>query len=193
MRDILSTVSARGRRTPHGCRTHGFTLIELMLVVTVVGILASVAIPSVTRARAASLEVSTIGTLRALNNAQMSYATTCAGGNYAPTVVSLSTPPGTSKNAFIGPGFTANTFNRAGYQIVFSAGARVPTARASCNGIAAGQTVASYFVAANPATSGTGAPIRYFGTSGGATIFQSTIRVPVFLTGVPPAPAKPVQ
>ena len=171
----------------------GFTLIELLLVVTIVGILASVALPSLARARAISLEASTIGSMRALNSAETSFATSCGGGSYAPTVASLATAATGSTRAFIGPGFTADTTNRQGYQIVFTAGTLVPKAPASCNGLAAGQVVQSYFIDASPLTTGNGAPTRYFGTSASATIFQSTKRVTAFYTGVPPAPATPIQ
>ena len=187
----------QGRTDPAPARgrpcQHGFTLIELMLVVTIIGILASVAMPSLARARASSLEASAIGSLRALNTAQVSFSASCGGGFYAPTVASLAKAATGSTRAFIGPGFTANTTNREGYKIVFTAGTRAPRAPASCNGLAAGQVVQSYFIAASPLTTGNGAPTRYFGTSSSATIFQSTRRVAAFYTGVARPPAKPIQ
>jgi len=204
MSDVLRTVSAQVVRTLCGGRTdgvmmkdprrgHGFTLIELMLVTTITGILAAVAMPSLTRARAVSVEVSTIGTLRSLGTAQASFASSCGSGSYAPNVASLAKPPGKGNAAFIGPGFTANTTDKAGYRIRFTAGAVVKNAPATCNGLGAGQTVQSYYIAADPLQVGSGLPTRYFGTSASGTIFQGTSRVKAFYSGVPGAPAKPIQ
>ena len=174
-------------------RPRGFSLVELMLVVCVVGILSSIAVPAILRARASAWEASTIGALRALNSAEASYATSCASGYYAPTVLLLSTVPAGGKNPFIGPGYTANTINREGYQLVFTASAVGPKAPATCNGLAAGQAVVSYFVGGNPLTTGLGAPARYFGTTISGTIYESKIRVPNFYVGAAAAPAKPIQ
>ena len=176
-----------------GRAQRGFSLIELMLVVCVVGILSSIAVPAVLRSRATAWEASTIGSLRALNSAQAAFDTSCGGGYYAPTVLLLATVPAGGKNPFIGPGFTADTINREGYQLLFTASATGPLAPASCNGLAAGQAVVSYFFGGNPLTTGLGAPARYFGTSITGTVFQSSIRVPNFYAGAPPLPAKAIQ
>jgi prepilin-type N-terminal cleavage/methylation domain-containing protein len=186
----------RGLVLKGALRAHGFTLIELMLVVTIVGILTSVAMPSLTRARSYSNEVSTIGSLRALNTAQASYASSCGGGAYAPTVASLATPATGIKGKaapFIGPGFTADTIDKAGFRIRFTKGVLVATAPATCNGIAKGQAVQSYYIAGDPLYTGPGMPIRYFGTSSGGTIYQSTKRVTAFYSGAAASPAKPIQ
>jgi prepilin-type N-terminal cleavage/methylation domain-containing protein len=175
-------------RTPRG-----FSLVELMLVVCVVGILSSIAVPAVLRARASAWEASTIGALRALNSAEAAYATSCAGGYYAPTVLLLSTVPAGGKNPFIGPGYTANTIDREGYRLVFTASAVGPRAPATCNGLAAGLAVVSYYIEGDPLTTGLGAPARYFGTTTSGIIYQSKVRVPNFYTGAAAAPAKAIQ
>jgi len=184
------------RPQTHRWRADGFTLVELMLVTTIVGILTAVAAPSLTRARAVSNEVSTIGSLRALNTAQASFASSCGGGNYAPTVASLNTAQTGVKGKaapFIGPGFTANQIDKAGYRIQYTKGPVVATAPASCNGIAAGTTVQSYYISGNPLYTGPGMPTRYFGTSASGTIYQSTARITAYYTGGAASPAKPIQ
>ena len=67
----------------------GFTLIELLLVVGLIGLLSSIALPSLLRARMTGNEPSAIGTLRAISSAQSAFAASCGSGFYAPTLTVL--------------------------------------------------------------------------------------------------------
>ena len=160
-------------------------------MVAMIGIVAALAVPVFNRARTASLEASTIGSLRTLVSAQATYATTCAGGFFAPTIASLSS--GTGGSAFIGAEFRANTVDRFGYRIRFTAGPVAATSPKTCNGLARGTARQSYFIGADPLLSGPGQGVRHFATGPGDTIYQSTKRVAAFYGGVPPLPAVPIK
>ena len=56
-------------------RNHGFTLIELMIVVAIIAIIAAIAIPSLLNARKAGNEASAISSLRTLTTVNEQYRT----------------------------------------------------------------------------------------------------------------------
>lgn len=63
----------------------GFSLIELLIVVVIIGIIAAIAIPNLLASRRSANEGSAISALRTVHGAQSTYASTYGGGNYAGT------------------------------------------------------------------------------------------------------------
>ena len=60
----------------------GFTLIDMLFVVALIGLLSTLAIPGLMRARGAAQSASALGTVRVVNSAQLSFAITCGFGFY---------------------------------------------------------------------------------------------------------------
>ena len=58
----------------------GFSLIELLIVVAIILIIAAIAIPNLLRSRMAANEASAVGSLRTINTAQVTYASTYGVG-----------------------------------------------------------------------------------------------------------------
>lgn len=120
----------------------GFSLIELLIVVVIIGIIASIAASFYLSSKRSANEGSALSSVRLLHSAQVTYAQGPGNGQYAGdigagTILGLTTLNG----AGLIDGNLA-TGSKSGYQLV--------TGRVASSG----STPAQFFVSAIPATSG---------------------------------------
>ena len=169
----------------------GFTLIDMLFVVALIGLLASMAIPGLMKARGAAQASSAIGTLRVVNSAELSFAITCGLGFYAPDLQTLGVPPPGGGEAYLPDEMTtALTFIKSGYNFSL-AGTSLAGAPASCNGLGSGQASPGYAAVGDPLDPSTA---RFFGTNSDAVIYQHTATLSATMpeSGGPPA-GSPIQ
>jgi len=67
----------------------GFSLIELLIVVAIILIIAAIAIPNLLRSRIAANESSAVGSIRTINTAEVTYATTYPNVGFTCTLGAL--------------------------------------------------------------------------------------------------------
>jgi prepilin-type N-terminal cleavage/methylation domain-containing protein len=185
----LTVTARRPRRSGQA----GFTLIDMLFVVALVGLLASMAIPGLMRARGAAQASSALGTLRLINSAELSFAITCGLGFYAPDLPTLGMAPPTSSEAFLPPEMSGGlTLEKSGYMFSL-AGTPLAGAPAACNGLGAGMASPGYAAIGDPLD-----PVanigKFFGTNADGVIYVDTASLSGTMPegGSPPSGA-PIQ
>lgn len=183
----MERVRSRGVR-----RQAGFTLIDMIFVVALVALLATLAIPGLMRARVTAQSASALGSLKVMNSAQLSFALSCGLGFYAPDLTALGLKPPASAEGFLPVDLTGGPIViKSGYTISM-AGTPVDGAPETCNGLAAGQTSAGYAIVADPIA--TVAAGQFFGTNTDNVIYEDSAS---YMTTMPeigaPATGSPID
>lgn len=164
--------------------SRGFTLVELLLVIAIIGILATISIANYQYARLRGSETAAVGALSAINKAQFTYMQTCGRQKFAPSLTSLGKPNPGSNVPFLSPDLTsADQIEKSGYRIQMS-GTQVLEPLQTCTG---DTPVESYQITADPLVENTTGK-RYYGTNVTLVIYESaeTLTGKMPETGVPP-------
>lgn len=153
----------------HGSRA-GFTLVELLVVMAVVAVVASLAMAGYRRARVHGNEVAALAALAAINEAQAAFAHVCGNGRFAPTLAALGKPMPSTGHPFLSPDLTqADPVSKSGYRFVLS-GSAVEGDTPACTG---DTPVSGYQVTADPMIPGaTG--LRFFGSNSDRVVYEDT-------------------
>jgi len=172
-------------------RDNGFTLVEMLMVVALLGILAAIAAPALMRARQSGNEASAISSLRTVVSAQYMYGASCGAGFFAPSLTALGAAPAAG-TPFIGPDLgSADVSVKASYSVTIgSSSGGSANAPASCNGVGAGLGTTGYWATATP-TSGAGS--KAFGVNTLTTIYAAVQQTPLAMTdNTAPASSAPI-
>jgi type IV pilus assembly protein PilA len=153
------------RRT--GLGHSGFTLTELLIVIAIIGIIMSIAVPGLLRARRTANEAAAIGSLRALNSAESSYSAAAGKGGFAPLLATLAASCPGSTAGFISPDLSIDPAVKSGYTVTMAASASSSPGPTDCNGVV---TETAYYTTAVPVSAGMSG-LRAFASSGAGAIF----------------------
>jgi type IV pilus assembly protein PilA len=140
----------------------GFSLIELLIVVAIILIIAAIAIPNLLRARIAANEASAVGSVRTINTAEVSYATSFPATGFSASLANLAggatNAPSVTNADLIDAVLGAGT--KSGYTFTYAS--------------AGGPPAVTYTVTASPITQGSSGVRGFFSDQSGVIRANST-------------------
>jgi prepilin-type N-terminal cleavage/methylation domain-containing protein len=149
--------------------SRGFTLVELLIVIAIIGVISAMAVAGYRHARVRGAEAAAVGGLRAINQAQFSFSQTCGNQRYSPSLAGLGVPHPITGQPFLSADMTMDPLVKSGYVFMLS-GTEVPNAPKTCNGLA---PVSTYKLTADPATPGVSGN-RFYATNTDRVIFEDS-------------------
>jgi type IV pilus assembly protein PilA len=169
---LLIGVSVKGKRRNDGIREreHGFTLIELMIVMAIIGIILAIAFATYRNMQAKGNEASAIASLRSIVAAEWQFAQTCGSQKYATTLSALGQPIPATGHAFLSPDLTGgDQVEKSGYLFKITAKPLDGVAQA-CNGTPVADGYAATADPAKPGISGD----RFFAVNADRILYEDT-------------------